>query len=128
MDIFWKILPVALTVAIPVLTAFLCELIHKAAVEAAVRAKNERVEALVYEIESAVQSAVRYVNQTFVDELKDSGVFDTDETYAKEAFKEAYETAVETISTDALNWLEETFGDIRKYLEVRIEDCVRSVK
>ena len=128
MDIFWKLLAAVLTAAVPVLTGFLCEFIHKAAEKAKINAESARVKALVEEIDDAVCAAVSYVNQTFVHELKQSGVFKESDEYAKEAFETAFRTTVETISDDASAYILETFGDMRKYLEVKIEEAVYDEK
>lgn len=128
MDILWKVLEAMLTAAVPVLTAFLCGLIHKAAARLGERLKNDRTNAYRSEITKAVISAVNYVNQTFVDALKDDPNAEFDADLQEEAFEEAYKTAVETISDAALAYLTDTFGDVRKYLTVKIEEAVRECK
>lgn len=128
MELFYKILVAVLTAVLPVLTGFLCDMIHKAAVRYRQKAEDERIQSLVWEIDEAARCAVEYVNQTFVDELKKVGVFGEGEEYGQEAFEEAFQTVVETISDDALDYLEQTFGDIRKYLTVKIENYVREFK
>lgn len=125
MELFWQILPAVLTAVLPILCGFLCRLLKRLADRVTQNMKDERVKALVGEIDAAVQSAVNYVNQTFVDELKKAGTFGEDPEYAEEAFRTAYETAIETISSDAMDWISETFGDVRKYLEVKIEESVQ---
>jgi hypothetical protein len=125
MELFWQILPAVLVAVIPILSGFLCRLLKRLADEVVQNMEDERVKALVGEIDTAVQSAVNYVNQTFVDELKKAGTFGEDPEYAEEAFRTAYETAIETISSDAMDWISETFGDVRKYLEVKIEESVQ---
>lgn len=125
MELFWQILPAVLVAVIPILSGFLCRLLNRLADKVMQNMEDERVKALVGEIDAAVQSAVNYVNQTFVDELKKAGTFGEDPENAEEAFRTAYETAIETISSDAMNWISETFGDVRKYLEVKIEESVQ---
>ena len=125
MELFWQILPAVLVAVIPILSGFLCRLLKRLADEVVQNMEDERVKALVGEIDTAVQSAVNYVNQTFVDELKKAGTFGEDPQYAEEAFRTAYETAYETISSDAMDWISKTFGDVRKYLEVKIEESVQ---
>lgn len=125
MELFWQILPAVLVAVIPILSGFLCRLLKRLADEVVQNMEDERVKTLVGEIDTAVQSAVNYVNQTFVDELKKAGTFGEDPQYAEEAFRTAYETAIETISSDAMDWISETFGDVRKYLEVKIEESVQ---
>ena len=128
MEIFWKILTAVLSAAIPVLTIYLCDLIHKAAVRIRERMDSERASDYIWEIENAVTSAVKYVNQTFVDALKADPNVEFDLELQEEAFEEAYKTAVETISDAALNYLFDKFGDIREYLKVKIEEAVRDNK
>ena len=128
MEIFWKILAAVLTAVIPVLTGFLCDFIHKSAQEIKVQSENERTQGFIDEIDRAVCAAVQYVNQTFVNELKESGVFREDETYAKEAFEMAFRTVVETLSDNASDYILKTFGELRKYLEVKIEQEVLNEK
>lgn len=125
MELFWQILPAVLVAVIPILSGFLCRLLKRLADKVMQNMENERVETLVGEIDTAVRSAVNYVNQTFVDELKKAGTFGEDPEYAEEAFRTAYETAIETISSEAMDWISETFGDVRKYLEVKIEESVQ---
>lgn len=126
MDIFLKILVAIAIVAIPVLTGFLCDWIHKLAEESVKNMENERVKLVVSEIDESVRAAVSYVNQTFVDVLKKQNVWD--EESAKKAFQTAFETVVETLSADATEYILDTFGDIHKYLEVKIEEKVHSAK
>lgn len=125
MELFWQILPAVLVAVIPILSGFLCRLLKQLTDKVVQNTENERVRALVDEIDEAVRSAVNYVNQTFVDELKKAGTFGEDPQYAEEAFRTAYETAIETISSDAMDWISKTFGDVRKYLEVKIEESVQ---
>ena len=70
MELFYKILTAVLTAVLPILGGYICRLLGQMSKRVAQNAKDERVKALVYESDSAVQSAVCYVNQTFVDELK----------------------------------------------------------
>ena len=125
MKLFYQILTAVLTAVLPILCGYLCRLLGQMAKRVAQNAKDERVKALVGEIDAAVQAAVCYVNQTFVDELKKAGTFSEDPEYAEEAFRTAYDTAIETISADAMEYIQTTFRDVRKYLEVKIEEHVR---
>ena len=128
MEIFWKLLAAVLTAAVPVLTDFLCDLIYRAAQNAKEKTENARIARLIDEIGAGVRTAVSYVNQTFVDELKKSGVFGEDEEYAKDAFEQAFTKTIEIISEEAVLYIEDTFGDIREYLEAKIEEAVHDEK
>lgn len=75
---------------------------------------------------NAVFSAVDYVNQTFVDSLKQSGSFDAQ---AQElAFKKAKDAVLETMSASTMKWLERTHADVDNWLTIQIEAAVRTVK
>lgn len=126
MDILHDILKTILLAAIPVLTAFLCAIIRKGMAWLAAKSKSETESAYYFEIDEAVRAAVTYVNQTFVDALKADSIFDEEQQEA--AFNEAYQTAIQTISDAALDFLSVKFGDIRQYLTVKIEEAVHQSK
>lgn len=128
MEILTNILTAVLVAVLPILAGFLCDMIHKAAVKFQQSAEDARIKVLIGEIDEAVRDAVIYVNQTFVDELKRAQVFGEDEEYPKQAFEEAYSTALKTISDSALEYIEKTFGDLREYLTVKIEKAVSEQK
>ena len=128
MDILYKILATVLIAIIPIVTGFLCDLIYRAAQNAKEKTEDARIARLIDEIGAGVRTAVSYVNQTFVDELKKSGVFGEDEEYAKDAFEQAFTKTIEIISEEAVLYIEDTFGDIREYLEAKIEEAVHDEK
>ena len=128
MELFEKILSAVLIAVIPILTGYFCELLHKLASEAVERTKDEKTQALLSEIERAVQSAVVYVNQTFVDELKKTNQFSENDEYADVAFETAFDKTVEILSQEAKAYIEKTFGDLQDYLEVKIEESVNYEK
>ena len=128
MELFEKILSAVLIAVLPILAGFFCDLIHKLANEAVQRTKDERTQVMLGEIEHAVQSAVVYVNQTFVDELKKSNQFSENAEYADVAFETAYEKTLEILTEDAKTYIEKTFGDLQDYLEIKIEESVHYEK
>ena len=128
MELFEKILSAVLIAVIPILTGYFCELLHKLASEAAERMKDDKAQALIFEIDRAVQSAVVYVNQTFVDELKKTNQFADNPEYANVAFETAFDKTVEILSEEAKAYIEKTFGDLQNYLEVKIEESVNMEK
>lgn len=75
---------------------------------------------------NAVFSAVEYVNQTFVDSLKQSGCFDA--TAQEAAFVKAKDAALEVMDASTKKWLEKTFTDMDEWLTVQIESAVKAVK
>ncbi len=75
---------------------------------------------------NAVFSAVEYVNQTFVDELKLHGSFDALAQQA--ALNRAKTAALDIMDKYTREWLDETFDDIDEWLSVQIESAVRKGK
>ena len=74
----------------------------------------------------AVFNAVEYVNQTFVDSLKQSGNFDENAKTA--AFLKAKEATLEIMDSGTKKWLEKTHKDLDEWLTVQIESAVKAVK
>ena len=75
---------------------------------------------------NAVFRAVEYVNQTFVDTLKEHGNFDA--KAQEDALNKAKDAALETMGSYTREWLEDTFVDVDEWLTVQIESAVRMVK
>lgn len=120
---------VALAAAtLPVVGAFLCRFLGQLATRIKAAAKSETEARVIHEIDRAVQAAVTYVNQTYVDSLKNAGKFAENGEYAENAFRQAYSKTIEILTADAHRWLETHFGGeegIRDYLTVKIEENVR---
>ena len=74
----------------------------------------------------AVFTAVEYVNQTFVDSLKESGNFDTKAQL--EAFERAKDAALYALSSATAKWLEKTYTDLDGWLTIQIESAVKTAK
>lgn len=109
------ILYVVLTAAVPLVLKYLWQYC------AAKYADSKYADAI-----NAVFSAVDFVNQTFVDSLKQSGCFDAQ---AQElAFKKAKDAVLDTMSASTLKWLERTHDNVDNWLTIQIEAAVRAVK
>ncbi len=75
---------------------------------------------------NSVFSAVDYVNQTFVDALKDKGCFDEEaQTYALTMAKDA---AIDLMGASTRRWLERAVTDLDSWLTMQIEARVKSTK
>lgn len=73
-----------------------------------------------------VFSAVEYVNQTFVDALKEKECFDLDAQ--AHALTMAKNAALEIMSASTRRWLEKSVEDLDSWLSVQIEAAVKSSK
>ena len=77
-------------------------------------------------IENIIESSVIYVNQTFVNILKENGDFDNDEKY--EAFNKAKKLILSQLSTDLLKVIKDIYGDVDSYINIMIESYVNKHK
>lgn len=92
----------------------------------AVEIKDKRARELVEHAINAVEQAVLYVMQTYVDSLKKSGRFDREAQY--DALAKAKEKAHALISDDMVKAIEEGYGAFDTWLDTRIEQTVRETK
>ena len=75
---------------------------------------------------NAVFNAVQYVNQTYVDALKEADKFDEDAQ--RVAYNRALAAAKKALTQETVTFIKETFGDLDSYLKPMIESQVRSQK
>ena len=121
-----EILGIALTIAVPVILFMLGILVRYICKRIGNKTENEFVKFIMDEICKRVKYAVQFVNQTYVNALKKEGKFDLDAQ--KQAFNTAYQTIIETLSAEALDYIESISGDSSKFLEVLIERYVAEEK
>ena len=117
------ILGLVITIVVPVIVTFIGFGVQALCKKFSAQTENEVVESILQEIYARVNDAVDYVNQTYVDALKREGKFDLDAQ--KKAFQTAYNTIIETLSAEALSYIESISGETNKLLEVLIESSVR---
>lgn len=123
------VLYVVLTVIMPVVAKYLVDLIKTKIKESNIIAdatKNEDLSKIVEGALSDVMDAVLYVNQVYTDSLKASGKFDKDAQ--AEAFNRAYAEAMNMISDEAKNVIEQLYGSFDKWLKLKIESSVNMAK
>ena len=123
MDEFLKI---ALTACIPALTIILGWGINKAASIASSYIDNVFAQNCINNAAKAVSNAVSYVNQAYVDALKEQNRFD--ENAQRIAYNEALTAAKQALPKETVQFIKDTFGDLDGYLKPLIEAQVRSQK
>ena len=74
----------------------------------------------------AVDQAVTFVAQTFVDALKSEGAFTKERQL--EAFSMARNKVIEILGGTTVRYLNELYGDFETWLETRIEQVCREIK
>lgn len=90
------------------------------------KAKGQKYKRTLETIEASIRSAVLMVQQTFVDNLKKEGKFDS-EAQAK-ALELAVKTATSQINDEMKKVIEELFGDIEEWLKTQIEAFIAYLK
>ena len=124
-----NILYIVITAILPVVAAYIVNLIKSKIKESTIVAevtKNEEIDSIIKNALSDVMDAVLYVNQTYADSLKASGKFDEDAQ--KIAFNKAYAKAVTLISDGAKQIISNLYGSFDRWLELKIEASVRMAK
>jgi hypothetical protein len=69
-----------------------------------------------------ILDSVNYVQQTYVDALKEQDNFDS--TAQKEALNKAKERAIELMNTDVKSAIEENYGNVDTYITTVIESLI----
>ena len=118
-DIMREFLYIVLIVCIPYLAALINRLIGAAVDALAAHVKNEKAGKCLREVGDAVADAVDAMNQKYVNDLKKDGKFNEDKQ--KEILQRAVSAALKSLSSDAQEYLKNTYGDTTAYLENRIE-------
>lgn len=124
-----SVLYIVLTVIIPLIAKYVVNFIKVKISETKVVeeiTKNESLSKIVESAVSDVMDAVLYVNQTYVDSLKESGKFN-DEAQTI-AFNKAYTKSLSLISEGTKNVIEEIYGSFDKWLSLKIESSVNIAK
>lgn len=125
-DFLLTLLQAVLVAATPVLTAYACKLINKAAGWFSAKTQSRTVEKYAYEIADVISTSVTYASQTYVDALKKGGTFSKEEQIT--AFNLAFETAQGMLTEGAKEFITEAYGDVNAYLTAKIEAEVNARK
>lgn len=75
---------------------------------------------------NAVLKAVEYVNQTFVDELKENGEFD--KAAQADAMERAILAALEMMGDKIIKYVEKTFGNVEEWIKINAEAYIAEAK
>lgn len=87
---------------------------------------TQKIYPVVDHAANAVFNAVQYVNQTYVDALKEADKFDA--SAQRVAYNRALDAAKKALSQETVTFIKNTFGDLDSYLKLMIESQVRSQK
>jgi len=125
-ELLFNLLQTVIVAVVPTLTVFLVNLIKSKSAQAAAVAENEKAAGYILHIAEAVTTAVNYTSQTYVDNLKSDGFFNTPEQ--KVAISLALDTAKSSLTKSTLDFIETAYGDVTEYLVTKIEAEIRAQK
>ena len=126
MEILQPALQMILTAIIGLLASILVAAVNTKRQEILERIKDEKAKKYVDLIADTITKCVMATNQTYVESMKDKDIFD--EEAHKEAFKRTYDAVLDILNGDAVEYIEEVYGDIQGYLTNAIEAEVNSQK
>ena len=125
-EILTTLVQVVVIPAIPILVTYLVKYLKAKAEQTTTKINNELIRTYIQEATDAVLQAVTYTAQTYVDSLKKQGKFD--EEAQKIAFNTAKNIALQLLTTEAKQMIEDLYGDLMLWLETKIEQTVKEQK
>lgn len=90
------------------------------------KVKDEKLARIIDRVENIVSKTVILVNQTYVDALKESDLFDKEAQ--KAAFEMCKERVLAMLNDESIKAIAETFGDFDEWIRTLIEAYVRENK
>ena len=122
-DIFINILSCIVTVIIlPLITLLGSKLIKWISK----KINDENVEKNLIKATNIILNAVKYVLQTYVDNLKKEGKFTKDAQLI--AFNKAKEIVLSQFNEEIKSYIKDNFGDIDSWIDVQIEASINNLK
>lgn len=130
MDNYRKLIEVliqALVVPIlPLLSAYIIALLKKQIAKIEAETKSKELRDYIDIVENTIETSVKSVMQTYVEQLKKDGAF-TKEAQ-EEAFNIAKEKVIATLTDNGTRLLEEAYGDYEAWINDKIEQLVNESK
>ena len=118
-ELLTSVMEIVITALLPVLTAYAVALIKR-------QIKKLEVNSTIESASNIVLDAVVKTQQVYVNELKKQGSFDIESQ--KKAFEDTKSTAKELFTDSTKKIITETFGDLEKWLDLKIEAAVKETK
>lgn len=88
--------------------------------------KNDKLRSAVLQVTELVENSVAAVNQTFVDQLKEDGVFNKEKQ--EEALKMTLNQVLTSTTATVLELIEKNYGDVVSYVVNLIESTINKKK
>lgn len=121
-DILYSILTALATALTSAIVGVVIYGIKKIGTWLATKVDNEKSKNIINDITSTIQMAVQDTYQSFVENLKKSGSFDSEKQ--KEALNMAKNKILDLLSTEGKDYIVQTYGDIEKWITSKIESVI----
>lgn len=108
------------------LTSYIITFLHKQIVKLQAQIKDEKIKNLISIAEGIVDQAVSTVTQTYVDGLKEDGVFDKDAQ--KTAFEKSKTYVYSLMTEETKNAITENYGTLDTWVSTKIEEFIAKSK
>lgn len=115
-----------IAIMIPVVTTILTKLINKALDYQIQKIQNEKLRQLLSEGNDLILNSVRYVQQTYVDDLKASDLFDSEAQ--NHALTAAKTRALDLMRNEVYVALDKQYSDVDSYIDTIIESAIAKKK
>lgn len=125
-DFFTTILQIISIPLVIILITFIINLIKSKIKTLQINTDNETLQHYLTLLDEAVDTAVNYVNQTYVLNLKNKNEFN--EKAQQEALTKAYQRVVKTLTYEASDYLQTHIGEFSNYIFAKIEASVYNNK
>lgn len=126
MAILLQIFEICIIPLLGVLVGFLVKYIQAKSDKLIAEINNQTAEKYVNMITQTVTNCVIATNQTYTEALKKEGKFDA--AAQKIAFEKTLDAVLAILSSDAIEYIEQTTGDLQIYLTQLIESAVNKNK
>lgn len=108
------------------LTSYIITFLHKQIVKLQAQIKDEKIKNLISIAEGIVDQAVSTVAQTYVDGLKEEGVFD--KVAQKTAFEKSKTYVYSLMTEETKNAIMENYGTLDTWVSTKIEEFIAKSK
>lgn len=108
------------------LTSYIITFLHKQIVKLQAQIKDEKIKNLISIAEGIVDQAVSTVTQTYVDGLKEEGVFDKDAQ--KTAFEKSKTYIYSLMTEETKKAITENYGTLDTWVSTKIEEFIAKSK
>lgn len=88
--------------------------------------KDKKLASWLAQITEIITTAINCTNQTYVEALKDTNVFDKEAQ--EKALTKTLENVKSQLSKDAIKFIEDNFGDVENWLITQIESLIYKKK